>query len=272
MDTAYLNSVEKLKSIYAEKIFLVHQQKEIQNKISQKHLQFWDDIVPVYLTAPMLFNVKNNGGFLFATLDEKLPVVFLTSIITDVLMSGIKSNNRIFISFPFEPSLYKPAVEKILPDVIEKYGEIETKAIVLTNEIHGHTGIYSIIGAKMGIRAIEYFNVGVNNLFVISFAGSEPPLSCLNDGIQISTGSTIGQGLIELPDSLLKAPAAIFEFNGQRIKISLKFEIDEQIQKDIEIGVENYGFSAQYWLYIEDLAIKYWDEFDRHEIFDIQKL
>ena len=47
----------------------------------------------------------------------------------------------------------------------------------MTNEIHGHTGIYSIIGAKMGIRAMEYFNVGVNNLMITSFAGSEPPLS-----------------------------------------------------------------------------------------------
>jgi len=84
----------------------------------------------------------------------------------------------------------------MLNKTIGKFGLVEWKAISMTNEIHGHTGIYSIIGAKMGIRAMEYFNVGVNNLEeVTTFAGNNSPLSCFNDGVQISTGATIGQVL-----------------------------------------------------------------------------
>jgi len=161
----------------------------------------------------------------------------------------------------------------MLPPTIEKYGLIEWKAITMTNEIHGHTGIYSIVGAKMGVRAMEYFNVGINNFGVTTFAGHKPPLSCFNDGIQISTGATIGQGLIEISDSIIPIPTAIFEFNNQKIKFSVKEEIALQMRKDIRFGVQVYGLlSDKYWDYIEELAIKYWKEFDRYEMFDIEAI
>lgn len=143
----------------------------------------------------------------------------------------------------------------------------------MTNEIHGHTGIYSIIGAKMGIRAMEYFNVGVNNLEVITFAGNDPPLSCFNDGLQISTGATIGQGLITVSDSISAIPSAIFEFNNQKVRIAIKPEIARQMLDEIKYGVNNYGLlSDTYWVYIEKLAIDYWAGFDRQKIFLIEKL
>jgi pyrimidine-specific ribonucleoside hydrolase len=143
----------------------------------------------------------------------------------------------------------------------------------MTNEIHGHAGIYTIIGAKMGVRAMEFFNVGVNNLTATTFAGHKPPLSCFNDGIQISSGATIGQGLITISDSLSVVPTAIFEFNNQKVKISLKPEIAAQMQKEIKYGVQEHGLlTAQYWLYIEELAIKYWSNYNRYEIFNITML
>jgi pyrimidine-specific ribonucleoside hydrolase len=143
----------------------------------------------------------------------------------------------------------------------------------MTNEIHGHTGIYSIIGAKMGIRAMEFFNVGVNNLEAVTFAGHDPPLSCFNDGVQISTGATIGQGLISISDSISPIPSAIFEFNDQQVRMALDPEIAAQIQKEIRYGVTNYGLlSDTYWLYIENLAVEYWADFDRQKIFVIEKI
>jgi pyrimidine-specific ribonucleoside hydrolase len=154
---------------------------------------------------------------------------------------------------------------------IEEYDLNEWKAICMTNEIHGHTGIYSIIGAKMGIRAMNYFNVGINSLSVTTFAGNKPPLSCLNDGIQISTGATIGQGLITIADSISIIPTATFEFNNQIITISLKTEIAEQMRNDIKYGIQQYGLQTeQYWEYVEHLAIEYWRTYNRNEIFTIR--
>ena len=159
----------------------------------------------------------------------------------------------------------------MVEETIEKFGLIEWKAITMTNEIHGHTGVYSILGAKMGIRALEYFNVGVNNLEALTFAGNIPPLSCFNDGIQISTGATIGQGLITVSDSISVIPSAVFSFNNQRVRMALKPEISDQIRKEVAYGVTNYGLlSDQYWLYIEELARKYWADFDRYDLFLIE--
>jgi len=272
VDEAYLNEIKKTKSIYAQQIKQVHEQPEVVAKIKQKHLQLWDDIVPLYLTAPVLFEISVIDEIQCATLSNAIPVNFIYESIGKLLSSASQTNNRVFASFPIDTTLYKPNYSAIVNNTIAKFGLIEWKAITLTNEIHGHTGIYSIIGAKMGIRAMEYFNIGVNNMEVTTFAGNVPPLSCFNDGIQISTGATIGQGLITVSDSISTIPSAIFEFNGRKINISVKPEIAEKMQKEIIYGVQNYGLlTDKYWIYIEDLAIKYWAELNRYDIFLIHE-
>jgi pyrimidine-specific ribonucleoside hydrolase len=267
----YLENIRNTKSNYAKQIELVHKQPEIVERINREHLQLWDDLVPLYLAVPLLFETEEIGNIRYISISKNIPdkVIFVT--IGKILGSATITNNRVFNEFPVDPPLYKPEYAEILNSTIEEFGPTEWKAICMTNEIHGHTGIYSIIGAKMGIRAMEYFNVGVNNLTITTFAGNKPPLSCFNDGIQISTGATIGQGLISVSDSISTIPSAIFECNNQQVSILLKPEIAEQMQKEIKYGVQHYGLhDEQYWLYIEQLAINYWNSFDRHEIFTIE--
>ena len=272
-DTVFLNNLQNINTIYAKQIVSVHKQAQASEKVLQNHLLLWDDLLPLFLSCPIIFNSdEKKDNITHITLEQQIPKDFITEMITSLLTSDAATNNRVFQEFPIDTMFYKKPVAKIQARTIEDYGLIEWKATVLTNEIHGHTGIYSIIGVKMGIRACEYFNVGINNLQVISFAGKKPPLSCLNDGIQISTGATIGQGLIEISDTIYMIPTAIFEFNKKRIKIKLKEILTQKIQDDIKKGVQLYNFSEQYWLYIEELAIQYWANFDRHAIFEIEKL
>jgi inosine-uridine nucleoside N-ribohydrolase len=269
----YLNQIHNIHSIYANQIERVHSQPSVKERVKNNHLKLWDDLVPLYLTAPVLFEVRNENNIRFASINQSVPVNFVYETIGILLVSATTANNRIFIDFPVDTALYKPAYASMLNETIGKFGLIEWKAISMTNEIHGHTGIYSIIGAKMGIRAMEYYNVGVNNMKVTTFAGSKPPLSCFNDGIQISTGATIGQGLITISDSLSITPSAIFEFNNQKVHIAVKPEIAQQMRNEIKYGVDTYGLlSDRYWIYIEKLAIEYWANFDRSEIFVIEKL
>ena len=97
-----------------------------------------------------------------------------------------------------------PAIEAMAERTIARWGKEEWRAVILTNEIHGHIGIYSTIGAKMGIYALELLSRLCNKaeeLKVLSFAGSRPPISCFNDGLQISTGATLGHGAIEIAKS-----------------------------------------------------------------------
>jgi len=270
IDQNYLNAIKKADSPYARHIVNVHKQPGIEKLIQQKHLRFWDDIVPLYLAVPILFESAEKDGVMHARLHQSIPMSFIYESVSTLLESATTTNNRVFNAFPVDTALYKPEYAAMLRSTLEEFGLVEWKAISMTNEIHGHTGIYSILGAKMGIRAMEYFNVGVNNLMVTSFAGNKPPLSCFNDGIQISTGATIGQGLITISDSISSVPTAIFRCNNQEVKISLKTKIAEQLQEDIKYGVHTFGLlSDQYWLYIEKLALKYWSEFSRYEICEI---
>jgi pyrimidine-specific ribonucleoside hydrolase len=269
----YLSMLKNGKSIYAKHILQIHEQKPVQTMIRNKHLQLFDDLLPLYLTVPVLFNSEKKDGITYTVVNPQIPEQMIFETIASLLESANTSNNRVFNTFPSDTSLYKKEIAKILIPVIEKYGLPEWKAVCMTNEIHGHTGIYSIIGAKAGIRALEYFNVGVNNLKAMTYAGNAPPLSCFNDGIQIATGATIGQGLIQISDSVSDIPSVMFEFNSQKIKMSLKQPIVEQMKKDISYGIQTYGLeSDKYWLYIEELALKYWSDFDRHTIFTISEL
>ena len=269
----YFNQIKNANSIYAKQIELVHTQASVVEKINEKHLHLWDDLVPLYLTVSILFEVEIKDNIKYAAMNPQMPAKFVNETINKLLASATTTNNRVFTTFPIDTTLYLPEYAKMLNSTIENFGLIEWKAISMTNEIHGHTGIYSIIGAKIGIRAMEYFNVGINNLEVITFAGNNPPLSCFNDGVQISTGATIGQGLITISDSISDIPSAIFECNNQKVNISLNPEIAKQMQNEIKYGVDNYGLlTDKYWLYIERLAIKYWADFDRMEILTVKKM
>lgn len=273
LNEEYLQQIQNTPSIYAGQIEYVHSQPMVVEKIKNNHLKLWDDMIPLYLTAPILFEVETINNMKFASMDPMLPPDFVYETIGKLLASATTTNNRVFNVFPVDTTLYKPAYSAMMNQTIGKFGLVEWKAISMTNEVHGHTGIYSIVGAKMGVRAMEYFNVGVNNLYVTTFAGHKPPLSCFNDGIQISTGATIGQGLITISDSVSATPSIEVEFNGQKVHISLNPEIASQMRSEIEYGVKNYGLlTERYWIYIEKLAISYWADFDRNEIFIINKM
>ena len=269
----YLDHIHNHHSIYSGQIEKVHSQPPVKERIKENHLKLWDDLVPLYLAAPVLFETSAENSIRFVTINPTIPPDFVYETIGKLLVSATVTNNRVFQYFPVDTSLYKPDYARILNETVLRFGLIEWKAICMTNEIHGHTGIYSIIGAKMGIRAMNYFNVGVNNLIVTTFAGNTTPLSCFNDGIQISTGATIGQGLITVSDSVSPISSAIFEFNNRKVHISVKPEIAERMRNEIKYGVETFGLlTPMYWSYIEKLAIEYWANFDRNEIFLIEQM
>ena len=174
-----------------------------------------------------------------------------------------------FRSFIFKTAAYRPDIAEIIYETIDKYGEEEWRAVTLTTEIHGHLGVYSIIGAKMGILAREIFGNDTNDLVVNSFAGQKPPLSCLNDGIQVSTGATVGHGLILISDDPTKYPAADFTLGDKTIRLTLK----KEFQEDIDLELNNLfkkcgGLTEEYWTEVRKLGIACWKEMDRKEVFE----
>lgn len=160
-------------------------------------------------------------------------------------------------------------VAAIGPSTIERFGTPEWEKAVLTNSVHGHLGIYSLIGVKMGLFAMDYFKADAHALRIRTFAGAVPPLSCLNDGLQISTGATLGRGLITVDTETRRLPQAEFTCGGKTILVRLKEEFAHKIEQDIQKARESFGDSPAYWEEIRRTALRYWSTWDRHEIFEI---
>ena len=173
---------------------------------------------------------------------------------------------HVFSIFPESEELF--AADIHVREIISRHGHAEWRAAVLTNELHGHLGIYAIIGVKMGVRATELLHTGIDDIHVTSFAGSTPPVSCMNDGLQVSTGGTVGHGLFSVSTEKDIRPSAVFTFKNKEVHMQLKSAYTEQIKQDITTGIRMHGTHTQpYWQYVRKLAIRYWNLFDRKQLF-----
>ena len=262
-----VNKFSKINSKYSRHISIAHNNAEVRELIKSNCLKLWDDLVPVFMLNPNLFFVEKANHFI-----NNVKCIEIEKVKTKIfeLLAAKNKESIVFEQFPLDTALFSSDVQQYMETIIENHGYSEWRAGVLTNELHGHLGIYSIIGTKMGLRAREYFDIGVDEIKILSFAGKQPPLSCLNDGLQVSTGATIGHGLIEISDNEICIPLAIFTFKNRSIKITLKQKYKDIIKQNILEGIkENGKLTEEYWKYIRKLALQYWANLSRNEIFNL---
>jgi len=232
--------------------------------------QCFDETLVLFLHFPELFKpdtLDNIIRYQFVNNNNVIEKAF------EKIISGETVNqNQVLKTFPIDSISYFPDVQKNMTATIEKYGREEWVSCVLTNELHRHLGVYAVIGAKMGLRAKEFFGAGIDEMRIISYAGDIPPFSCMNDGLQVSTGGTLGHGLISVAEDSLKLPAADFFYLGRKITLSLKAKYQNKIVADVKELSSIYGLDSNiYWEFIRLDALNYWMNWDRHEIFDIRE-
>ena len=263
-----------LKTNLARIIYNVHSQPVVLEKLKQNHFRLCDDLVALYLTNPELFgiNIMTDKLNIRYTKDYNVPGV--KEAICDMINGNyVSESNVVFNRFPVQREMFNYDVRPIIDSAIARYGIDEWKANVMTDEFHGHLGVFSIVGAKMGIKARELFGVGPDMLEVTTYAGSKPPYSCLTDGIQVSTGATLGMGTIHLAADSEIQPKAVFTYKDRSVQISLKKEYLQKVDADINEGILKFGLMDDgYWKLIRRNALKYWIEWDRNKIFDIVEI
>ncbi len=269
-----LAKIGSIENNYSNLLLQAFTNNSVIEKLDNNHFKIWDDLIPIYFLYPELFDIKPNIKYPNTRYCSEINGKAIEKVIPDIFSQNYKYiENIVFNEFPMNPDLFRYDLQVNMDSIIQRYGELEWKTCVITNEFHGHLGIYSIVGAKMGIKARETLNAPIDRLEVISFAGSNPPISCFTDGLQVSTGATLGQGTIQLSNEKLKRPEAIFIHNQDTIKMKLKDEYWNIIKDDISKGIVDYGLQSDgYWKFIRKLAIKYWLEFDRNQIFEIKKI
>ncbi|MEE4114941.1 MAG: nucleoside hydrolase [Marinilabiliaceae bacterium] len=266
-DQSFLMRLQETKTPYAQKIFeTAVSSPDLQNHTYAARAN--DEMTAIYLFYPELFS---NTAVKQHSFCKPLPGSDLKGAALKILGGTDARGLQTIKQLPADPGFYQEDLGPFLDEIISKHGDEEWRAAVLTNEIHQHLGIYSIVGVKMGIRAREFFKVGVDQMKVVSYAGSEPPLSCLNDGIQVSTGATIGHGLIEVQTENT-GPAVKFSYMGKSITIKLKDELAAELKVELQDLVLVNGLDSDiYWELLRQRAILYWKNLDRNEIFEISE-
>jgi len=237
----------------------------------QQPLFYWDNLIPLYLIYPNLFDEYLNEA-------HEIIVTPKSDNYFDVLVSAILNCDKarggvVFNEIPTSGYMLRNDVSISASEIIEAHGYPEFKIASLTSEIHSHMGIYSILGAKMGLRIMEYFHAGLDEIFIVSYAGTNPPISCLNDGIQVGTGSTIGYGTIKIDTSDIR-PAVLVRYNNREVLFSIKPELAQQIREDVGKLISSYGLESEfYWIKLRELSIKnYWLGISRYDAFVIEEL
>ncbi len=265
-DETFIKSVTGIPGVYSERVSSCFRSEQVK-----KHAysyQATDEMVPLYLHYPELFVQSGDNKFL--PLSDKTGLFREKALI--ILAGETVLRNQVIKAFPDDPEFYSDDLEKNVSEIIRKYGKDEWTSGVIANELHRHLGTYAIIGVKMGIRAREFFNTGVDEFRVVTYAGSIPPLSCMNDGLQVSTGATPGHGLLTVINENT-LPSAKFSYLNHKIRLTLKPEIAEKISTELKELSFIYGLDSNiYWELVRKNTIKYWLELDRHEIFEIEEL
>ena len=172
-----------------------------------------------------------------------------------------------FRKFPTDPSLFRDELRPYVSKIVKKHGLEEWKAVVLTNELHHHMGLWSIVGAKMGVRAREILVVPFDGIDVVSSAGVKPPYSCLNDGLQVSTGASLGRGTIKVIDT--DQLSVDFSSKGKKVTMKVKQEIVKEIERVIKDCSDKYIFqSPRYFRELDKISAEYWLKWDRSSLFE----
>jgi pyrimidine-specific ribonucleoside hydrolase len=273
-DSALFRVCGQSKTKLAAVLYNVHSQAPVLKKLQENHFRLSDDLIALYLMNPELFSINTMTDKLNVRYDKDYDLPGIKEAMSD-LINGIyaPSRNVVFNRFPVQRELFRYDIRPIIDSAIALYGYDEWKASVMTDEFHGHLGVFSIVGAKMGIKAREIFGAGPDMLDVVTYAGSKPPYSCLNDGIQVSTGATLGMGTIHLAADEVKSPSAVFTCKGRSVRITLKKEYLDKVDSDINEGILKFGLMDDgYWKLIRHNALKYWLEWDRNIIFDVEEI
>jgi len=106
---------------------------------------------------------------------------------------------------------------------VEQSEELLLRAI----ELHGHLGPYLVLGLRAGLFANQIFGRAPMKTEALIKTKTTPPQSCFADGVQFSTGCTLGKGNISLIEG--EGLEVTFIKNNQKLTLKLKKEIIEEI-------------------------------------------
>ena len=269
VDEALLDELAGMDSPAAQLIVRLHRSGRGAELVRAKHLRLWDDLAALrFLNSSLGVMSPVEGQPGWSELTAVDPLAVRRAMVATLRMLPPRAT-VIMADFPTTRQQVLPDVGESVAQIVARHGLEEWKAAVLTSELHRHLGTYSIVGAKMGLRARERFNVALDELRVESRAGLKPPLSCVNDGLQVATGASLGRGTITVVTNGPPACEAVFSYGEKRLRLRLKPEFAKQIAADMgELGKRHGGTTPEYFQDVRVVSLKHWLNFDRTTMFE----
>src|SRR2546428_13962518 len=110
---------------------------------------------------------------------------------------------------------------------------------------HGHLGVYVTLGLRMGEIGKRRFG-HYKGLHARVESQPEPPMLCVVDGVQFSSGCTMGKGNIRIVSG--ENPEVAFAKEGRTLRVvlrpGLRERIDREMSKEKEVEQSLLYFRA----------------------------
>jgi formylmethanofuran dehydrogenase subunit E len=266
---SFLEDIGNIPNPYAQHIYRSHSHDSLYHLIEKKELRIWNDLASLYLYYPEMF-VRDQS---FPDSAGHVMRVAKVDGVRDRILAHLNSQNNlgnaVFKHFPADSTLYRPDVGRLADKLIPRFGLREWRSITLTAELQGHLDITSVIGAKMGIRILDYFHTYPGQFNITSYCGLRPPLSSMNRGIQVACNATSGSGRFQIMDDNAH-PRVEVRFKQRKIEVTLKDEYFEQLRDELKkIRTQHQYGTPSYWQVLREKSLQYWRNWNRNEIFRI---
>jgi pyrimidine-specific ribonucleoside hydrolase len=226
--------------------------------------EFHDELAVLYLLHPELF--RNVGRDVVEPHDAQ---VVAKAIAAELSRGRQRKQRVVFTDGPLPAESLRSDVQQRREAILANNGPDEWFAQLLLNELHEHLGAYSIIGVKMGLRAAELLNAPQHEMTIASSAPAAQPVSCLNDGLLVATGSTPGRGLFSHSPGPPGTVEAEFAYNGHSVTLRLKKVYQERIRTTIQALLTHTTLEDDaYWQGVRELGLDIWQNWHRRELFE----
>lgn len=233
--------------------------------------QFTDELVLLYAIDPHAFASAQAGPGEPACVRPQDHERIVASFISAISEGRQIKDRVVFKAGPIPDDILMPDVRIRKAGIIAKNGESEWFAQLLMNELHEHLGSYSILGVKMGLRAAELLNAPQHGMEVVSHAAPKPPVSCINDGVIVVTGSTPGRALFRHEPGEPGSTTFTFACNGRTVRMKVKDEYRGKIQSHIQGLLKQHTLEDDgYWLGVRKMSIDIWENWHRRDLFDVE--
>jgi len=227
--------------------------------------QLHDELAVLFILEPQRFEASGSGD-VFTPREG----VDAGGRLADLMRRGRQRQwLAAFSDLPVPSVMLQADVRERRDAIIAANGEDEWIAELLLNELHGHLGAYSIVGAKMGLRAAELLNAPRHSTAVVSHAPATQPESCLNDGLLAGTGSTPGRGLFRHEPGPPGTVEASFAYNRRQVTLRLKDSYRDQIRDRIGELLGQHSLADQgYWDGVRAFGLEIWQDWHRLDLFE----